>query len=97
MAITLRDKSNSCKGTLPSHARCGLDLPCAGFAQSLLEARELEGLVQHHKALLHGVAGAVAVAGCEQTLEAPDRAGGWHGRVPGRSFRPASGCRRRRG
>src|SRR5215831_5174896 len=64
-------KSNSCKGTLPSHARRGLDLPCAGFAQGLLEARELEGLVQHHKALLHGVAGAVAVAGCEQHWKRP--------------------------
>src|SRR5260221_14114710 len=59
-------KSDSCKGTLPSHARCGLDLPCSRFAQAVLEAREVEGLVQHHEALLHGVAGAVAVAGCEQ-------------------------------
>src|SRR3981081_1212767 len=43
-----------------------LDLAFLRVAQALFERREIEGLLQHDKALLHGIAGAVAVARCEQ-------------------------------
>ena len=47
--------------------RAGLrDLPFLRLAQALLECREVEGLLQHDKALLHRIARAVAIARREQ-------------------------------
>src|SRR5689334_24903225 len=47
--------------------RAGLrDLPFLRLAQALLECREVEGLLQHDKALLHRIARAVAIARRQQ-------------------------------